>query len=326
LHGVLSFESLFKAFKGEKMKNLSFIGISLIALMLLVTACSPQATPALAPLPTVAVAAPTVAAPPPTAMPVDTLPATAAPAGATVMLGKNDTLGSFLVDDKNMTLYLFTKDTPNTSNCYDKCAKAWPPLLTTGAAVGKDGIDAAKLGTTKRTDGSTQVTYNGWPLYYFAKDTKPGDVTGEDVGQVWYVISAAGEQVMAAYGAPAAAAPAGTTVMLAKNDKLGSFLVDSKNMTLYLFTKDTPNTSNCYGNCAAAWPPLLTTGAAVAGAGIDAAKLGATKRTDGSMQVTYNSWPLYYFAKDTKPGDVTGEDVGNVWFLVSAAGDQIKAQ
>ena len=59
-----------------------------------------------------------------------------------------------------MTLYLFTKDTPNTSNCYDKCATAWPPLLTTGTAVGKEGVDVSKLGTTKRTDGSMQVTYN----------------------------------------------------------------------------------------------------------------------------------------------------------------------
>lgn len=164
------------------MKKLSFIGTSLIALMLLVSACSPQTTPA--------------AAPPPTEMPVATLAASAA-AGVTVMLGKNDALGSFLVDDKNMTLYLYTKDTPNTSNCYDKCAKAWPPLLTTGAAIGKDGVDASKLGTTKRTDGTVQVTYNGWPLYYYVKDTKPGDVTGENVGKVWYVISPAGVQITA---------------------------------------------------------------------------------------------------------------------------------
>jgi predicted lipoprotein with Yx(FWY)xxD motif len=111
------------------------------------------------------------------------------------MAGKNATLGSFLVDAKNMTLYLYTKDSPNTSNCYDKCATAWPPLLTNGAPVGAAGIDASKLGTTKRTDGSMQVTYNGWPLYYFASDAKAGDVTGQNVGTVWFVISPAGEMV-----------------------------------------------------------------------------------------------------------------------------------
>jgi predicted lipoprotein with Yx(FWY)xxD motif len=56
-------------------------------------------------------------------------------------------------------------------------------------------VDASKFGTTKRTDGTTQVTYNGWPLYYFAKDKAPGDVTGQGVGSVWYVVSAAGDKV-----------------------------------------------------------------------------------------------------------------------------------
>jgi predicted lipoprotein with Yx(FWY)xxD motif len=243
-------------------------------------------------------------------------PAAALPAGPSIMIGKNDALGSFLVDEKNMTLYLYTKDTPNTSNCYDKCATAWPPLLTTGAAVAKDGVDASKLGTTKRTDGSMQVTYNGWPLYYFAKDSKPGDVTGQNVGEVWFVITPAGEMVK-----PAAALPAaGTTVMVGKNDTLGSFLVDAKNMTLYLYTKDTPNTSNCYDKCATAWPPLLTTGSPIPGTGVDDSKLGTTKRTDGSMQVTYNGWPLYYYIKDSKPGDVTGQNVGSVWFVITPDG------
>jgi predicted lipoprotein with Yx(FWY)xxD motif len=114
---------------------------------------------------------------------------------ATVSLEQNDELGSFLVDDKGMTLYLFTKDTPNTTVCYEKCAVAWPPLLTNGDAVAGEGVDASLLGTTNRTDGTVQVTYNGWPLYYYEKDKAPGDVTGQDVGGVWYVVSAEGEQV-----------------------------------------------------------------------------------------------------------------------------------
>jgi predicted lipoprotein with Yx(FWY)xxD motif len=214
-----------------------------------------------------------------------------------------------------MTLYLFTKDTPNTSNCYDKCATAWPPLLTEGAPVVGTGVDGYKVGTTTRKDGSEQVTYNGWPLYYYIKDAKAGDVAGQNVGEVWFVIDPAGEMVK-----PAAALPAGPSIMVGKNDTLGSFLVDDKNMTLYLFTKDTPNTSNCYDKCATAWSPLLTTSAAVAKEGVDASKLGTSKRTDGSMQVTYNGWPLYYFAKDTKPGDVIGQNVGSVWFVITPDG------
>ena len=279
----------------------------LVGLVLLATACSPQA--------------------PAAAVPTATQPAAVVPVtgNAAIKLGQNDTLGSFLVDDKGMTLYLFTKDTPNTSNCYDKCATAWPPLLTSGNATTSDGADASKLGTTKRTDGSTQVTYNGWPLYYYVKDKAAGDVTGQDVGGVWYVISPAGDKVESAEAATQAPVASGSAAMvdLGKNDQLGSFLVDGKGMTLYLFTKDTPSTSVCYDKCAVAWPPLLTTSAPVAGDGLDASKLGTTTRKDGSVQVTYNGWPLYYYEKDKAPGDVTGQDVGGVWYVVNAAGDQV---
>ena len=284
----------------------------LIALTLLIAACSSQAAPTAAP----ATAMPPTVAPAATSAPV---------AGTSIMAGKNDALGSFVVDDKGMTLYLFTKDTPNTSNCYDKCATAWPPLLTTGNPVAGDGVDASKLGTTTRTDGAVQVTYNSWPLYYYAKDKAPGDVVGQDVGKVWFVVSPAGDKVEAAASATVApvAATGGTMVNLGKTDALGSFLVDDKGMTLYLFTKDTPNTTTCYDKCATAWPPLLTTGNPVAGEGVDASKFGTTKRTDGTDQVTYNGWPLYYYAKDKASGDVVGQNVGNVWFVVSPAGDKV---
>jgi predicted lipoprotein with Yx(FWY)xxD motif len=316
------------------MKPARLIVCLFVGLVLLATACSPQATATIAPAPTMAQSTAVV-------------PVTG---GASVQVGKNDQLGSFLVDDKGMTLYLFTKDTPNTSNCYDKCATAWPPLLTSGKTGAGDGVDASKLGTTTRTDGTTQVTYNGWPLYYYVKDKAAGDVTGQDVGGVWYVISPAGDEVEAAAEATEAAtaateAPATATdsgygstgtateapasssgaaaVSLGQSGSLGSFLVDDKGMTLYLFTKDTPNTSVCYDKCATAWPPLLTTGAPVGGQGVDASKLGTTTRKDGTSQVTYNGWPLYYYVKDKAAGDVTGQDVGGVWYVVSAAGDKV---
>jgi predicted lipoprotein with Yx(FWY)xxD motif len=163
------------------MKTIYFIVSALIGLALSVTACGAQATPA---------AAPPTAVPPTQAAAV--VPVTG---GSTVDLGQNSDLGSFLVDDKGMSLYLYTKDTPDTSNCYDKCATAWPPLLTTGNPVAGTGVDTSKLGTTTRTDGTVQVTYNGWPLYYYAKDKAPGDVVGQKVGGVWFVVSAAGDKV-----------------------------------------------------------------------------------------------------------------------------------
>src|SRR3990172_12001693 len=97
-------------------------------------------------------------------------PATQQPSIAT---GTDAQLGTFLTDPKGMTLYMYTKDQPNVSNCYDQCAQNWPPLLvTTGSPVAAAGL-AGMLGLTTRKDGSKQVTYNGVPLYYWVKDTKP---------------------------------------------------------------------------------------------------------------------------------------------------------
>jgi predicted lipoprotein with Yx(FWY)xxD motif len=128
------------------------------------------------------------------ATPASSAAAPATGSAAVVNVGQNSTLGSFLVDSKGMTLYLFTKDTPNTSNCYGSCAAIWPPLLTSGSPVAGAGVTASLLGTTKRTDGTTQVTYNGWPLYYYASDKAAGDTTGENVQGVWFVITPAGMQ------------------------------------------------------------------------------------------------------------------------------------
>lgn len=116
--------------------------------------------------------------------------------GATVALGSTD-LGEVLVGPDGRTLYMFDPDAQGDSTCYDECATAWPPLtLDDGAepAAG-DGVDAALLGTTERTDGTTQVTYDGWPLYYWAQDAAPGDATGQAVNDVWWVLDASGEPI-----------------------------------------------------------------------------------------------------------------------------------
>jgi predicted lipoprotein with Yx(FWY)xxD motif len=126
----------------------------------------------------------------------------AAPGDVTVQVSKDASLGDILVDGKGMTLYLFTKDQANVSNCYDQCAVNWPPLLV---AAGKDAAAGqgvtGQLGAIERKDGSRQVTYNGLPLYYYIKDTKAGDTTGQNVGQVWFIVhptdAAAGAQMAA---------------------------------------------------------------------------------------------------------------------------------
>lgn len=104
-------------------------------------------------------------------------------------------LGTVLVDGKGMTLYLFTKDTRGSgmSTCEGPCLAAWPPLL--GEPETGTGADQALLGTLTRKDGTTQVTYNGWPLYYWAQDSAPGDTNGQGVNDVWWVLDPAGNAI-----------------------------------------------------------------------------------------------------------------------------------
>ncbi len=113
--------------------------------------------------------------------------------GSLINVGEKAGLGTFLTDAKGMTLYIFLNDEPGKSNCYNGCAQNWPPLLTEDAPVAGESVDASLLGTTERTDGSTQVTYNGYPLYYWVHDAVPGDTNGQGVKDVWFVISPTGE-------------------------------------------------------------------------------------------------------------------------------------
>ncbi|WP_256840148.1 COG4315 family predicted lipoprotein [Ornithinimicrobium faecis] len=107
-------------------------------------------------------------------------------------------LGPILVDGEGMTLYLFTQDSADTSVCFDDCLAAWPVLE--GEPAAGDGADDGLLGSFEREDGTIQATYDGWPLYYFAQDQAPGDVTGQAVNDVWWVVNADGAAVTQAPG------------------------------------------------------------------------------------------------------------------------------
>jgi predicted lipoprotein with Yx(FWY)xxD motif len=104
-------------------------------------------------------------------------------------------LGQILVDSQGRTLYLFKKDTTATSTCSGACAAAWPPIRATGQPTAGTGVNASLLGTSPRSDGEPQVTYNGHPVYLFVKDEKPGDTNGEEVtafGAEWDAVTPAG--------------------------------------------------------------------------------------------------------------------------------------
>lgn len=117
---------------------------------------------------------------------------------ARLTVRQSDELGAYLADKDGKSLYLFEKDQPNTSNCYDACAEAWPPLLTSGEPAVGEGVDKSKVGTINRRDGSQQVTYGDWPLYYFSPDKQIGDTKGQDVkgfGAEWYLVKPEGGKV-----------------------------------------------------------------------------------------------------------------------------------
>jgi predicted lipoprotein with Yx(FWY)xxD motif len=110
--------------------------------------------------------------------------------------------GEFLTDQQGRALYLFTPDEEaRASTCYEACAAAWPPVLTQmQPEAAHPEVKGGELGTVRRADGTLQVTYNGWPLYYYVQDAQPGQVTGQDVhsfGGEWYLLSPEGDKIEA---------------------------------------------------------------------------------------------------------------------------------
>jgi predicted lipoprotein with Yx(FWY)xxD motif len=249
---------------------------------------------------------------------------------ATIDVASDANLGQYLVDGNGMTLYIFTQDSPDQSNCDASCLSKWPPLLTSGSPTLGVGVDASMIGSAKLADGTSIVTYDHKPLYYFAKDTQPKQMNGQGVGGVWFMISPSAAEIdnstqLTSASTPAPAASSSEpTIKVASNYSLGQYLVDGNGMTLYIFTKDGPDQSNCNASCLANWPPLLTEGNPILGPGTDDSKIGSTVLADGRHIVTYNHMPLYYYAGDSKPGDVNGQGVGSVWYVINPDGEMIK--
>ena len=125
--------------------------------------------------------------------------------------------------------------------------------------------------------------------------------------------------------ATAAFASTKTSTIALRSTAVGKVIVGANGRTLYLFTADKATKSVCYGQCATYWPPLIA-GKPTVGAGLNASKLGTTKRKDGKLQVTYNGHPLYFFALDKKTSEIKGQGYvhfGGTWWTVSAAGTKI---
>ncbi|MFJ9319453.1 SCO0930 family lipoprotein [Streptomyces globisporus] len=263
------------------------------------------------------------------------------PAGQ-LALANDPNLGPIVTDSTGFTLYRFTSDgdNPTKSACEGECAKKWPPVPVDGAQL-PAGLDAGLLGSVTRADGSKQLALGGLPLYRYADDAKPGQVSGDGVGGVWFAglpeekvpgldaalgggtsDEGAGDAGDTEDVGNGAAAPAGLNVV--DDPELGEIVADAKGRTLYRFTKDTdwPMTTACTGECLEKWKPAALVDKNDV-KGIDPKLVIPFDRPDGKQQQTLDCWPLYWFTGDT-PGEINGQGVGGTWFAVAPDGSLVK--
>lgn len=226
------------------------------------------------------------------------LPVFAQDAATLTVVDATGSLGKYLVAANGMTLYTFKRDTLGVSNCYDRCATAWPPYLVESA----DGLTLGEgipgeVGTIERTDGTLQVTYNDQPLYFWQNDVAVGDVKGNNVRTNWSIVPPA-------------------TVYAGETAEFGWILVGPTGMTLYTFSNDEAGVSNCADQCATAWPPLLveTPDALLTAINLPG-EFSTIERADGGIQVAYEGMPLYYWQDDVARGDTTGHGRSDVWWV-----------
>ncbi|QRR04280.1 hypothetical protein HWI92_19800 [Dyadobacter sandarakinus] len=212
---------------------------------------------------------------------------------------QSTTLGQVLADQNGRTLYFFSKDLTGASTCTGNCLQAWPAFTVTDLNLA-DGLDSTVFSTITRPDGAKQVTYKGWPLYYYKDDVAAGDVKGENVGGVWFV------------------AKTNYSVMLANGQLVGNdgksykadqtegtaetqFFVDGMGRTLYAFAND-KNKKNNYTkedfSNDGVWPIYISEINDLPS--VMDKSLFSVIDVFGKKQLTYKGWPLYYFGPDAK--------------------------
>ena len=206
--------------------------------------------------------------------------------------------GQVLTDGSGNTLYLFAKDVDGKSACSGGCTDVWPVFYEKNR-VFDSSLDSTQFGVITRADGSKQNTFKGWPLYRFAQDTKAGDVNGEGKNS-FYI------------------AKPDYTVMIADKGA-GKYLVGIGGRTLYTFTSDTDDISNCKDGCLVVWPQFLAQPVAIAPSTLNGVFFGSITRADGTKQTTANKKPLYYFQNDVVRGDVKGPAANPKFILIAPA-------
>jgi predicted lipoprotein with Yx(FWY)xxD motif len=211
-------------------------------------------------------------------------------------------IGPYLADSTGRTLYGYGADyvgdceTPPVSNCLNDCLLSWPvfdaPVRTLGA-----GLDETAFGQITRSDGLTQTTYYGWPLYYYKTDTAKGMINGQGKGKIWF----AAETVLPNVNIMRASAANGGV----------KYLGDDRGRTLYTFAGDTPGNGQnppvigCTGSCLLAFRPFEQT-QLLPVSYLEPADLRLFVGPGGRSQVAYRGQPLYTAVADTASGQLNG--------------------
>ena len=250
------------------------------------------------------------------------------PAAPEVQIATNANLGQLLTDSKGMTLYVFSEDIDGTSHCTaaGSCITIWPIFYSENITV-SDGLTTSDFATITRTDGQKQTTYKGYPLYYFAGDTKVGDINGDGNAATafeWYAAKPGGYTVVYARGQlvghdgvsyKQVATTSGSTagVDIVPGTALTFFLADHAGRTVYIWKNDRNGVSNF--DAANANSTVFTPFDADPSTLVLPSILSKDdfKETTGTTKhLTYKGWPLYYFggtatvAGDTHAGETRG--------------------
>ncbi len=299
------------------MKSIKFSAKLMIMTLLLVasvlislSACTSTAnttTPATTPPTTTSpVSSPpaTTASPSPSITPTSPLSGTPSvspsgtPASFTIDVSSKPGIGNYLVDANGMTLYYFAKDVNGQSNATGAVLQTWPVFNAKSISV-PSTLSASDFGSITRSDGLTQTTYRGWPLYNFANDKAPGDIKGDGFNGFWFLMK------IPFY-----------TVMLESRTDLGTFLVDQKGMTLYYNNTDSIGQSHQSGSIISIWP-IFNADSFIVPSTLQQSDFGTITRSDGQKQATYKGFPVYYYANDKVSGDATGNGLNSVWFVIN---------
>jgi len=232
----------------------------------------------------------------------DSMTSGPSPTNALVPTAGNSAIGNvFTAGDDNLTLYTLVSTAPKEFNCDTSCEAQWPPLLTDVTTTGISG----QFDVLTREDGNNQWALLDYPLYYFAGDAAAGDVSGDGVGDVWFVarpipVDSAdnnGEEISVVSGSTSDGADA---------------RVEKDGFTLYFFANDTDGASTCNDGCATVWPPLYADSGA---RGYD--RYSVITRDDETRQWAYDGKALYLYQGDNAAGDTNGDGVNGTWSIAT---------